>query len=111
MPEWDFKALSFFLSVANTLGIFFTVIYAHVMNRQKANADSIEVMRKDYNALVTRVAESEKSIEHMPNHEDIAKLNRRVSEVAQGVTKMEGSVAQINNSLQLIHQHLLNKKV
>ncbi|MEO0442809.1 MAG: DUF2730 family protein [Pseudomonadota bacterium] len=109
MPDWDYKALAFFLSVANTLGILLTVIYAHVVNRQKANADSIEIIKKDHHALVTRLAKSEKSIEHLPSHDDLSKINRRISEVAQGVTKIEGTMAQIDNSVQLIHNHLLSK--
>jgi hypothetical protein len=110
VPELNYKALTFMLSVINTVAIVATIIYAHLMNKQKVNADAIEQTNENHTALNVRVIKVEKAIEHMPSHEDIAKLNRRVGEVAQEVTKLQGTTAQMNNSVQLIHNHLLNKK-
>jgi len=110
MPEWDYKALAFFLSLINSVVLVATIIYAHLINKQKVNAASIQIEAQRITSLDKRMVVIEKAIDHMPDHEDIANLNSRISELAQGVTKMEGTVEAIDNTVHLIHDHLLNKK-
>lgn len=109
MPDWDYKALTFFLSILNTVAIIVTVIYAHLMNKQKANAESIEQANKDHRALCTRVVKVEKAMEYIPTHNDVTNLNHRIGELAQAVKKMEGTMGQVEKTVVRVNDYLLNK--
>jgi len=114
MPETDYKALTFYLHVFEFICIGVVGVYTWLVNRHKANADAIgdlgKALRTEMNELDDRVIRVEKSIEHLPTHKDIEQLNRRIDDVAQEVRKLEGTLVQVNNSVQMIHQHLLNAK-
>lgn len=110
MPDIDYKAWSFYLSVLNTLAVLGTVIYVHVMNKQKVNAIAIEEANQNHRLLATRVVKMEKTLEHMPSHDDIKALDRRISELAQLVTRMDGVVGQMNRTINRVDDYLLNNK-
>lgn len=112
MPDLDYKAMSFWLSFANSLGLMAMFAYATMTNRQKINTKAISelqgLVRTEVNELDDRVIRMEKTIEHLPTHTDVAQINRRVDDCAQELRKLEGTTTQINASVQMIHQHLLN---
>lgn len=114
MPEWDYKALAFFLSLANSMGLLVTVIHTNITSRQKANSDTIRTLdehyRNEVGELDDRLIRVEQSIKHLPTHGDIENIHRRIDEVAQEVRKLEGTLGQVNHSVQLIHTHLLGQK-
>lgn len=108
----DYKALTFWFQLAQALITGLVFIYLWLTNRQKANTASIEKMRdafnRDLNKLDDRMIRVEKDIEHLPTHDDMAKLHTRVNETAQRLTAVEGELKQINNTLHLMHKHLLS---
>lgn len=110
MPDLDYKAWSFFLSAVNSFGVLGTIIYVHLTSKQKANAASIEQTNQNHNTLTTRVVRVEKTLEHMPSHDDIKALDRRISELAQLVTRMDGVMGQMNRTIIRVDDYLLNNK-
>lgn len=104
----DYKAAAFwfqFLQALITVAVF---LYVWVTNRHKANASSIDELSTELNEMDDRLIRIEKDVQHMPTHEDMAKIHSRVNETAQRLTSMEGELKQINNTMQLMHKHLLN---
>lgn len=108
----DYKALAFWFDLIQVVIMAVIGLYAWLSNRHKANSSSIETMRTELstelNEIDDRLIRVEKDVQHMPTHEDMAKLHSRVNETAQRLTSMEGQLMQINNTVQLMHKHLLN---
>ena len=114
MPGMDYKALAFWLHCFEMLCIGVLAIYSWLANRHKANAAAIDdlnhAIREELNSLDDRTIKIEKTIEHLPTQRDMADIHRRIDECAQEVRKLEGTLVQVNNSVQMIHQHLLTSK-
>lgn len=123
MPDWDYRALSFFLIAFNTVGMVLNFIHAKVTIRQKANAKSIEKLADTFSQdlkesvrglshadheMDDRLIRVEENLKHLPSNEDLAMLTQRIEGVAKEVGKLEGTLDQVNNGVSLIHQHLLN---
>jgi septal ring factor EnvC (AmiA/AmiB activator) len=108
----DYKALAFWFDLIQVVIMAVIGLYAWLSNRHKANSSSIENMRselsKELNGIDDRLISVEKDVQHMPTHEDMATIHSRVNETAQRLTSMEGELKQINNTMQLMHKHLLN---
>ena len=108
----DYKAAGFWFQLIQALITVAVFLYVWVTNRHKANASSIESMRTELstelNEMDDRLIRVEKDVQHLPTHEDMARLHSRVNETAQRLTSMEGELKQINNTMQLMHKHLLN---
>lgn len=114
MTDIDYKALTFWLHIFEFICIGVVALYSWLANRYKANNDAIQALgttvRNEVNGLDDRVIKIEETINHLPTHDDVAKLHRRVDECAQAITKLEGTVGQMNNNVRMIHQHLLSSK-
>lgn len=107
IKEWNFyiQAAQFLL----TIGGF---IWLAISNKQKANASAINSLREavddETEKLGNRLTRLEAQMEHMPGHEDLGDIHSRVNETAQRLTSMEGELKQMNHTIHLMHQHLMN---
>lgn len=115
MPvEVDYKALSFYLQLANTLGLVLVAIYSWNASRHKANASAIESLRDsvltDMTLVQSRFATLESEIKHLPTHSDIGAVHEKINDVAKVLSTMNGEIIQMNSGMKLIHQYLLNNK-
>lgn len=112
-PPLDYKALAFWLQLIQAVVTGLVFLYVWLTNRQKVNASAIETLRDDLsrqiNDLDDRVIRVEKDVEHLPTHEDMAGLHTRVNEANDNIKEMRGQLSQMNHTLQLINDHLLNK--
>lgn len=112
MDELDYKALGFLLQAIQLVGTIAGFVWVIISNRQKANASAIETLRaevdEDTEQLGNRLTRLEAQMEHMPGHEDLGEIHSRVNETAQVATSMQGELKQMNNTMQLMHRHLLN---
>jgi len=112
LGEVDYKALTFYLALLNTLGTIATFIYAWFSNKHKANASAIEKLSKsmmdDARVIEGRFTKVESDIKHLPTIQDIGSVYERVNAIATTLSKMQGEVGQINSGLNLLHTHLLN---
>lgn len=113
--DWvDYKALSFWFHVMEVICIAGLGIYSWFSNRHKANADAIDHVEQSVTAklgsLNNRVLSVESELKHLPTHSDIGALYDRINRVGESMSTVEGKLQQINNSLNLIHDHLLNNR-
>lgn len=113
MPDFDYKAAAFFLSLVNSCGLLAAFLLSWLTNRQKANTKTIRELedktRTEMNRIDDRLIRVEECLDHLPTHGDVETINRRIDELGQELRKVEGMMTQINNSVQLIHKHLLNQ--
>ena len=114
MPDdIDYKALSFYLQLANSLGVVLVAIYAWISNRHKANASAIKEVSdsilEDMSVIEARFARIESEIKHLPTHNDMGAVYERINTVAETLSALSGEIRQMNAGLKLIHTHLLSK--
>ncbi|ASP37865.1 hypothetical protein CHH28_03880 [Bacterioplanes sanyensis] len=114
MPELDYRALKFWFDIAQLAVLALFATYTWMLSRYKANESSIvktkEQLTLSMQKIDERVAHLEAELAHAPSHEDMTVLHSRINEAAQKLTSVQGELKQMNNTMQLMHQHLLNKK-
>jgi chromosome segregation ATPase len=114
MPDLDYRALKFWVDIGQLLIFAAFAAYAWMLNRYKANESSIvktkEQLTDSIKKIDERVAHLESELAHAPSHEDMTVLHSRINEAAQKLTSVQGELKQMNNTMHLMHQHLLNKK-
>ncbi|MCY0966146.1 DUF2730 family protein [Parathalassolituus penaei] len=110
--ELDYKALGFWLQLAQAVITGMVFVYVWLTSRQKANTAAIDKLREDLhgsiNALDDRLIRVERDVDHLPTHDDMSKLHTRVNEANENIKEMRGTLGQLNHTLQLMHQHMLN---
>lgn len=111
--ELDYKALGFWLQFIQVAATGLVFLYVWITNRQKANTQAIEKLRDDIgseiNKLDDRLIRVEKDVEHLPTHEDMAKLHARINETGEAIKHISGQLNQIDRTTQMINQYLLDK--
>ncbi|MDP2548071.1 DUF2730 family protein [Oceanobacter sp. 4_MG-2023] len=114
METLDYKALGFWLQAIQALITGAVFLYVWLTNRQKANTSAIKELREELtrsiNDMDDRVIRVEKDIEHLPTHSDMAGLHARVNDANDSIKSMSGELKQMNHTLQLINDHLLNNR-
>ena len=87
------------------IGLF--VVYGWVLTRTKANQDAINELSGRFDRLDKQIQVIQTDLDHQPNKEDITRLHGRIDQVAEGVKHMEGQLKQLNQTLVIIQQHLV----
>lgn len=109
--DTDYKALSFWLQVGQAVITGLVFVYVWITNRQKANTAAIETMRdeigNELNEIDDRLIRVEKDIEHLPTHEDMAKLHERVNEANENIKHISGQLTQIDYTMKMVNKYLL----
>ena len=92
--------LEFWWDIVQTAGIGLFAVWAWIVNRTKANQDAINqlALRQDELEKMLQVTRTE--IKHMPDRDDISRM-------AESVKHMEGQLKQLNQTLVIIQQHLV----
>lgn len=103
----DYSAAKFWFDATQTAFMAFVSIYVWWSNRTRATKTAIDRVDARVTTHETRILLIEQSAQHTPNHEDIGAIHNRVDQVGQGVKQIEGQMTQINHTLHLIQQHLL----
>ena len=70
---------------------------------------SAEKVNKDICALENQLATIGTHIKHLPDDTAVSRINNRIDQVGQGMRHLEGEMKQINQTLHLIQQYLLEK--
>ncbi|MEX3556416.1 MAG: hypothetical protein VB131_07700 [Burkholderia gladioli] len=101
----------FIFSVAQfifTAGIGF---YVYISNQDKVTNDRIGSLETELGRRIAghaeRIARLEEAGQHVPTHEDLGELHERINAVAESMNTLTGEVRGMQNTLSLIHQHLL----
>ena len=101
MPiEMDYKALSFWWNFLQTFLLLIVAIYSWVVSRHQANKSAVD-------ELGDRVLVLEERSKAGPTHDDIARIDKSIAEVAQAMATMDGTLSQMNSTLQLINNFML----
>ena len=113
LENLDYKALGFWLQFAQVVATVIVFFYVWLTNRQKANSTAIDQMRvtfdDKFNSLDDRVIRVEKDIEHLPTHEDMAKLHTRINETGESLKHIDGKLTQIDRTTQMINQYMIDR--
>lgn len=110
----DYTAMDFWWKVFITLinlGIGVYLFWERHNDGTRRRIDGLETDldgRMDGHA--TRLARVEARVEQLPDHNDLAALHSRVTEVAGSVHRLGGEMQGMKTVLNLIHEHLLNGK-
>ncbi|WP_420555195.1 hypothetical protein [Neptuniibacter marinus] len=99
--NWD--AFKFWLDFIVWVIAMFVAIAAWVRSGSNKNKETIDQAQGDIHRLDKRIQAVETLAKAAPTHEDIARLREQTSELD---SKLDG----MQNTLNLIHQYLLNKK-
>ena len=110
----DYEAWRFWVDIlqaALTAGIG---VYVWLVNRTRVNAARIRKLEDDIDGRLdgheSRLTKVETAIEHGPKREDFGRIHTRLDEVAGAVARIEGSEKKTARQLDLIQQHLLERK-
>jgi uncharacterized coiled-coil DUF342 family protein len=99
--NWD--ALKFWLDFIVWMIAMAVSIGAWIRSGSNKNKETINEVQDDIHQLDKRIQAVETLAKAAPTHEDIARLREQTSELD---SKLDG----MQNTLNLIHQYLLNKK-
>lgn len=105
--EIDYKAAGFWWQVLITVINILGWVYVLMTSKQKDNASAIEEFKKELSEIDTRLTGVEKDIEHLPTHEDMAKLHERVNEANENIKHISGQLTQIDYTMKLVNKYLL----
>lgn len=108
----DFLAggdLEFWWDIIQTAGIGLFAVWAWIVNRTKANQDAITQLADRQDVLEKHLQVTKTEIKHMPDRDDIERLHGRIDQLAKGVNHVEGQLKQINQTLAIIQQYLVQK--
>ena len=110
MDVFDYRALDFWWNIIQTAVLVFVAVYTWLVNRTKANREAINAVNEKVDGLHDRVTVIEHELEHVPGDQAISRIHSRIDQVGQGVRHLEGEMKQINQTLHMIQQYLLEKE-
>lgn len=93
--------------VAQSIVIGLFVVYGWMLTRTKANQDAINDLSLRVDRLDKQIQTIKTVLDHQPNKEDVTRLHVRIDHVVETVKHMEGQMKQLNQTLLIIQQHLV----
>ena len=114
----DYGLWKFWFDVGQTVFMLLMGVFAWQANKHRATKAAIDRVEQRVSeairALDNRIDEHrdrlttvERELTHVPGANDIGEIHYRVDQIGQGVKSLEGEMKQINNTMQLIQQYLL----
>ncbi len=109
------------LQAVLTLGV---MVYVWVTRRSQVNSSRIDQLEKDINHKIDtalkdidehldnhseRLVRAEETIKRMPSTKENGKVHKRIDDLSEGFNHLSGEFKQVNNTLRLIHQYLLDQ--
>jgi len=112
----DYRALQFWLSVAQVVGYLILGAYVWIVNRQKATRAEIKELRDSLASYTKDQADNcgkhkartttlEVKVENSPSHEDLGKVYDRINVVKGAVDEMSGTLKGIGTQVGLLVRH------
>lgn len=97
-------------SFFNSLMLLFIAVYTWISNRDKVSREAINALTVTVNDIDTRVATVEESIAHVPRQSELNGLHARITKLSDAQSGVSARVDEMNRTLSLIHQYLMNRK-
>lgn len=121
MPDFDYTALRFWFGVLQFLGTVAVGVYAWWVTRAKNTTKAIEQVRVDNQAEINKLAGAvtsnerridrlENNVDNMPDHADMDGVKSELSGLRSDVSKMLGTMQGLNRAVDLMTEHLINKR-
>ena len=85
-------------------------LYAWWNTRTRATQQHFSLLNAKVAGLDNRVGLVERDAANSPGHKELGEVHYRVDQVGQSVKRIEGGLEQINNTLALIQQSLLQDR-
>lgn len=105
--------LNLLIDVVWKLGTLMGFGWMYLANRNKVTNARITELKEDIDVKMDehsdRLARLEQDNKHAPTLEDLGRLHQRIDDVAGAIKHIEGHTAAQTRTLDLIHQHLLNR--
>lgn len=102
----NFSEITPYVVAANfvlTWGIGF---YVHLINKNKATNDRLDLLDGNLNTVKTdhteRLGRVEGQLKGVPTHDDLGKVYRELNETAQQVSRLTGEISQMNDNLRML---------
>lgn len=103
----DYYSAKFWFDVAQFTLTSILGVYVWLVNRNRATRSAIDRVDSRVDDIKQQVARLEQDMHHAPGNSEIGEIHQRIDRVGQGVTRMEGEMKQVNKTLYLIQQYLL----
>ena len=114
----DYKALAFYLDVAQWLSILGLALWGYLRGADNDNAKAIQAVADELAAFIAQsdkanneqnlaVAQLQERVRHMPSDDELTRLEGAVREVNARVEGMEDLLKRVEHQVLLINQHLL----
>ncbi len=121
MTEADLTAARFWFDVIQVVWAIAVSVYVWYSNRQRATKEAIDRVELKHDTDIKRMEarlqeygdrmlKLEQQVAHLPNNDKIGQVHYRIDQLGQGVKGMEGQMVQMNHTLQLIQEFLLEGK-
>lgn len=98
------------LQIVQILVTAAVTLYAWRISRDRAQRAELDAMDTEIGAVRDRVQSIEADLRHIPSHDDLAGIHEKINGVARGLEGMRGELVQMNRTLGLINEHLLNSR-
>ncbi|MEW4983086.1 MAG: DUF2730 family protein [Cycloclasticus sp.] len=85
-------------------------IYAWWNSKTRATKQGFDEVNGRVNGHENRLNLIKQRLDSSPSHKEIGEVHQRVDQIGQAVTGIQGEMKQMNNTLQLIQQSLLEAK-
>ena len=100
-------AVAIIASIAVAIVSFIQNKHSSVMEKINTNQEQIITINNTHSNCITSI---ETQIKNMPAYQNMEKVNNKIHEVDNKVSDMAGQLKGIQNKLNMIDKHLLNKK-
>lgn len=114
MEHMDYGAAKFWLDFGNLILTCVIGLYVWLSNRNRVTHERISALEKVFDQRVdahtAQLAALQAGQDHGPTHDDLKRLHERIDETVAAINGLQGEFKGAAATLQLIHQHLLQKK-
>ncbi|MDH5185206.1 MAG: DUF2730 family protein [Gammaproteobacteria bacterium] len=103
----DYNEWRFWFDIVQLVATLLIGIYVWQTNKHKANHKAIKDVDEKVIDHQERILVIENEMTHVPGDKEISRIHNRIDQVGQGVKHIEGTVQQMNTTLTLIQQSLM----
>lgn len=103
----DYKALTFWLHVAEIIGILVIAWHTYLSKKSSANQQKIARLESQQQEIEQRLTVVENRLSQTPGHVEIGKLHEKINIVSADMHRMIGEMVGFKSSLNLIQRALI----